>query len=45
MDDGNDEITVKLYDGREFKAEVVGTDQETDLALLKVNSGTKLPVL
>jgi serine protease Do len=41
----DEEITVKLYDGREFKAEVVGTDQKTDLALLKVNSGTKLPVL
>ncbi len=43
--DGCDEINVKLYDGREFKAEVVGTDQKTDLALLKINSETKFPVL
>ncbi len=43
--DGSDEITVKLYDGREFKGEVVGTDQKTDLALIKVKSADKLPVL
>lgn len=43
--DGGDEISVKLYDGREFKAEVVGMDQKTDLALLKINSDTKFPVL
>jgi Do/DeqQ family serine protease len=43
--DGSDEIIVKLYDGRQFKAKVIGTDQKTDLALLKINSETKLPVL
>jgi serine protease Do len=33
-----DEITVKLIDGREFEAEVVGQDQVTDVALLKIDA-------
>ncbi len=32
-----DEIIVKLADGKEFRAEVVGTDPLTDLALLKID--------
>lgn len=35
--EGADEIIVKLHDDREFKAEIVGTDPLTDLALLKIN--------
>ena len=38
------EIHVKLADGREFTAKVVGRDSKTDLALLKV-SATDLPVI
>jgi serine protease Do len=30
------EVTVAMDDGRELKAEVIGTDERTDLALLKV---------
>jgi serine protease Do len=37
-------ITVILPDRREFKAEIVGRDPNTDLALLKIKA-TKLPVL
>ncbi len=43
---GADEIKVKLADGREFKAKVIGRDQKTDLALIKISSLFKdLPVL
>lgn len=34
--DGADEITVKLNDNREFKGRVIGTDPNTDLALVKI---------
>jgi serine protease Do len=34
-----DEIKVTLADGREFKAKRVGTDTETDLALIKIDIG------
>jgi serine protease Do len=36
--EGAEEIKVKLADGREFKAKVVGRDQKTDLALIKISS-------
>ena len=42
--DGADTITVRLADEREFKAKVVGTDPQTDVALLKIE-GKNLPVL
>ena len=34
--DGADEVTVKLTDKREFKAKVVGTDKQTDVAVLRI---------
>jgi len=38
------EIKVNLSDGREFKAKVRGVDQETDLAVLEIESdGVKFP--
>ena len=44
--DGADEIKVKLADGREYKAKVVGRDPKTDLALIKISSLFKeLPAL
>lgn len=44
--EGADEITVILTDRREFEAEIVGTDERTDLALLRVkNEGEPLPFL
>ena len=33
-----DEILVRLYDRRELKAKVVGTDDQTDIALLKIEA-------
>jgi len=35
--DGADEVIVKLYDRKEMKAKVVGSDPRTDIALLKIN--------
>jgi serine protease Do len=37
-----EQISVKLADGREFKAKVVGKDSETDLAVVKIDA-TNLP--
>jgi len=46
MVDGSSEIKVKIADGRELKAKVVGRDPKTDLALLKISSlFENLPVL
>ena len=46
MVDGSVEIKVKISDGRELKAKVVGRDPKTDLALLKISSTFEnLPVL
>lgn len=36
-------ITVKLDNGEEYQAKVVGTDEETDLAVLKIDAGHDLP--
>jgi Do/DeqQ family serine protease len=35
--DNADEITVKLTDGREFKAKKLGSDDQSDIALLKID--------
>jgi serine protease Do len=40
---GAEKITVKLSDGREFKAKVKGTDPMSDLAILKIDA-KNLPV-
>jgi serine protease Do len=39
-----DLIKVKLADGREFKAKVIGTDPQSDVAVIKIDA-TDLPVL
>jgi serine protease Do len=36
--DGADEVTVKLSDSREFQAKVVGSDEKSDVALLKIDA-------
>ncbi|MFC3092832.1 DegQ family serine endoprotease [Alteromonas sediminis] len=44
--DNADEITVKLNDGREFKAKKLGADEQSDIALLKIDPEdlTELPL-
>ncbi len=37
-----DEVSVKLKDGTELKADVIGTDPKTDLALIKIKSDKPL---
>ena len=39
-----DEITVELNDGREMKGRIIGTDPDTDLALLKIE-GDDFPTI
>jgi serine protease DegS/serine protease DegQ len=39
-----DDIQILLYDGRVAKAKLVGADEETDLAVLKIDTGN-LPVI
>ena len=41
--DGADEITIEFFSGDELKATVVGTDPNTDIALLKVEANGPLP--
>lgn len=43
--EGADSIKVSLSDGTSFDAEVVGRDEKTDIAVLKVKSKTPLPFL
>ena len=38
-----DELTVRLWNGNEYKAEVVGKDPETDLAVIKIDADEDLP--
>ena len=42
---GADEISVTLNDNRTFTAELIGTDSDTDLALLKITTEEQLPFL
>lgn len=42
--DGADEIVVLLNDGREAKAEKVGSDPESDLAVLKIGFNNLTPI-
>lgn len=37
-----DQIRVQLYDGREYDARLIGSDSQTDIALLQLNEATDL---
>lgn len=42
--DGADQVTVRLSDRRELDAKVIGSDEQTDIALLKIEA-SNLPVV
>jgi Do/DeqQ family serine protease len=42
--EGADKIDVKLKDGRDFSAKVIGTDEKTDIAVIKIDA-KDLPVV
>ena len=42
--DKADKVTVHLKDGRTLEGKVQGADEVTDLALIKINAGSDLPV-
>ena len=44
--EGADRIRVRLFNGNEkrYDAELIGTDAETDLAVIKIDVGNKLPI-
>ena len=43
--EGASSITANLYDGRQLEATVIGADPDNDLAVLKVESESRLPTL
>ena len=40
-----EEIIVKLSSGKEYEAEIIGTDPRTDLALIKIEADAELPII
>src|SRR2546421_4057974 len=42
--EGADRVDVKLKDGREFQAKIIGTDEKTDIAVIKIDA-TNLPAV
>lgn len=43
--DGAQKINVTLSDGKSYEAKVIGKDQKTDVAVIKIDAGQNLPVV
>ncbi|MFQ5916333.1 MAG: DegQ family serine endoprotease [Candidatus Binatia bacterium] len=41
--ENSEKIVVKLSDGREFQAEIIGRDAKTDIAVIKIDADNDLP--
>jgi serine protease Do len=42
--ENTDKILVKISDGKEYEAKIIGTDEKTDIALIKIKPNHNLPV-
>ena len=42
---GASNITVRLYDGKEYKAKLIGTDVQTDVAVIKIEAENLTPAV
>lgn len=42
---GASNITVRLYDGKEYKAKLIGTDSQTDVAVIKIEAENLTPAV
>ena len=42
--DGAQKVSVTLSDGQRYDAKVIGSDQKSDIAVIKIDAGRKLPV-
>lgn len=40
-----EQVTVSISNGKEFKATVIGKDEKTDIALIRIKAGTSLPTV
>jgi serine protease Do len=43
--EGAEKVTVALSDQHRYKAEIIGADKETDVAVLKIDAGNDLPAI
>ena len=43
--ENTDKILVKISDGKEYEAKIIGTDSKTDIALIKIKPDNSLPIV
>jgi len=43
--DGSQKLVVKLADGKDYEAKVIGKDQKSDIAVIKIEAGGELPAV
>ena len=43
--ENTDKILVKISDGKEYEAKIIGTDSKTDIALIKIKPDNGLPIV
>ena len=43
--DGSQKVVVKLADGKDYDAKVIGKDQKSDIAVVKIEAGRELPAV